>query len=200
MKKKKGKTTLSEQYSQKAEKVQKIRNSELFGATVVAGKNVPEFMMALMPSKIRDHEIQRRVDGIIKSNLSYDELIKLLAETQLLLDQNHYAYNSMTRLANIHAAHIQRQKDLDSEKLQIGGFAKADSYDEHRHIFNSVYSDLKHKIGGRPRLKIIAQELDRIYPKPPPPMKSWSNDTLKIWFKNRNREEKEYLLAKISSR
>ena len=200
MKKKKKTAILAERLSEKAKEIKIIRNSELLEATVIVGENIPHYMMALMPSELRDREIKSRIDVIRKSKLSHDQLVKLLAETQLLLDQNHFAYKGMARLANIHAAHIQRQKNLDTEKLQIGGFAKAESYDEHRHIFNTVYSDLKDKIGARPRLIIVLKELERMWPVPPPPMKAWSWDTLKVWFKIRNQKErekeKEYLLAK----
>jgi hypothetical protein len=200
MNKKKKTAILSERYAQEAEEIKILRQSELLGATVIAAENTPQYMMALMPSELRSREIQSRIDVIIKRNLSRNQLIKLLAETQLLLDQNHFAYSSMTRLANINAAHIQRQKNLDSSKLQIGGFSKAESYDEHKEIFNAVYSDLKYKIGMRPRLRVIIDELERLWPNPPPPMRAWSTDTLKIWFKIRNKEEKEYLLASTSRR
>jgi hypothetical protein len=55
-----------ERYSQKAKEVNKTHISELMEATVYSAEKVPQYMMALIPSELREREIKTRVDLIKK--------------------------------------------------------------------------------------------------------------------------------------
>ncbi|MEI6572566.1 MAG: hypothetical protein WCO61_03370 [Alphaproteobacteria bacterium] len=195
---KKKKRIPNEDYLKELAELERLRASELHDLLVENSKNPPSFMMALASPGLRNSEILERINNIRKQNIFYDELIILLAETQLSLDQNHFAYKSMTRFANINAAHINRMNKLNYSKVKIGGHIKAEKYLIHKEIFNQIYSEIKDKTGLKPRLKIIIEELDRKWQLPPPPMKKWSSDTLKVWFSERNKAEKEHLLAGTS--
>jgi hypothetical protein len=132
------------------------------------------------PVRLPEDEIKERVTEIKLRKLSIADLSRSLAIAEMLRDYHAWSEKRCIKVLEERASIEAEDRSIYREDTASGGKGKGAANRENRMLVEKVYKTLEEELGRRPRYKEFSEAMDE--QKPLPPLKAWTEGTLKKWF------------------